>query len=70
MAAVDLRTIQESMGHKDIQMTLRYAHLSPAHKRLAIEVLEQRLSDQSPASFHDTSHQIALVEEEKCSAIQ
>jgi hypothetical protein len=29
MAGVDIRTIQELMGHKTIAMTLRYSHLSP-----------------------------------------
>jgi hypothetical protein len=32
MAGVDLRTVAELMGHKTIQMTMRYAHLAPAHK--------------------------------------
>jgi site-specific recombinase XerC len=29
MAGVDLRTVQELMGLKTIQMTVRYAHLAP-----------------------------------------
>jgi site-specific recombinase XerD len=37
MAGVDLRTVQELMGHKAITLTLRYAHLSPDHKRTAME---------------------------------
>lgn len=36
MAGVDLRTVQVLMGHKDITMTLRYAHLSPQHLHDAI----------------------------------
>jgi integrase len=39
MAGVDLRTIAELMGHKTIQMTMRYAHLAPAHKFAAVEKL-------------------------------
>jgi len=54
MAGIDLRTVQELLGHKDIKMTLRYAHLSPNHKRAAIETLERRFSTKSPANFHDT----------------
>jgi len=38
---VDLKTVQELMGHKHITMTLRYAHLAPGHKRAAIAVLDQ-----------------------------
>lgn len=32
MAGVDIRTVQELMGHKSITMTMRYAHLSPKHR--------------------------------------
>jgi integrase len=39
MAGVDLRTVAELMGHKTIQMTMRYAHLAPAHKSAAVERL-------------------------------
>jgi hypothetical protein len=53
MAGVDLRTVQELMGHKTIAMTLRYSHLSPDHKRKAIETLENRFPAKSPANFHN-----------------
>ena len=36
---VDLRTIADLMGHQTIQMTMRYAHLAPAHQRSAVEQL-------------------------------
>jgi len=39
MAGVDLITIKELMGHKAIEMTLRYAHLSPDHKSRAVNSL-------------------------------
>lgn len=39
MAGVDLKTVQDLMGHKTIAMTARYAHLSPAHKLSALERL-------------------------------
>jgi integrase len=40
MAGVDLRTIQELMGHKDIKMTMGYSHPTPEHKKRAVEVLD------------------------------
>ena len=39
MAGVDLPTVKELMGHKDIAMTLRYTHLSSGHKLEAISKL-------------------------------
>ena len=39
MADVDLRTVQELMGHKNIAMTVRYTHLSPKHTLAAVERL-------------------------------
>src|SRR6185295_17490926 len=34
-------------GHRDIKMTLRYAHLAPSHLRAGIQVLEQRNTRQT-----------------------
>jgi site-specific recombinase XerD len=39
MAGVDLKTVQELMGHKTIAMTARYTHLAPTHKLRALETL-------------------------------
>ena len=41
MAGVDLRTVQQLLGHKTIQMTVRYAHLAPEHQLAAVEKLCQ-----------------------------
>jgi site-specific recombinase XerD len=40
MAGVDLRTVQELLGHKTIAMTVRYSHLAPKHTLAAVERLD------------------------------
>ncbi len=39
MAGVDLNTVRELLGHADMKMTLRYAHLAAEHKAAAVELL-------------------------------
>ena len=39
MAGVDLNTTRELLGHSDLKITLRYAHLAPEHKAEAMERL-------------------------------
>jgi len=54
MAGVDLRTIQELMGHKTIQMTCRYSHLSPSHQLAAVEKLVSHGSRLKRSKRHST----------------
>jgi hypothetical protein len=50
MAGVDLPTVKEILGHRDISMTMRYTHLSSDHKQTAVGKQEQ-FAAKVPANF-------------------
>jgi len=39
MQGIDARTVQRWMGHRGLETTLRYAHVSPDHEKAAIQRL-------------------------------
>ncbi len=52
MAGVDLAVLRDLLGHRDFEMTLRYAHLAPSHLRAAVAILQTNLRktcDRPPA---------------------
>lgn len=48
LKGIPIEDIQKLMGHSDIKMTLRYAHISSNKKRIAVDVLENRRDKQAP----------------------
>ncbi len=45
MGGVDIRTVQELLGRKDIRMTMRYSHLAPDHMKNAVRILDSHYLD-------------------------
>jgi len=43
MGGVDLAAVKEILGHATIQMTMRYSHLSPDHRKKAVKILQNQL---------------------------
>jgi site-specific recombinase XerD len=39
MAGVDLRTVAELLGHRKLQMIIRYSHLAPEHRASIVDRL-------------------------------
>ena len=58
MVGVDLTTVRDLLGHSNITMTLRYAHLAPGHTIKAMEILDnaigQKLTIQNLYNFKDS----------------
>jgi integrase len=46
MASVDIMTVKELLGYKSLNMTMRYAHLAPAHKVKALEMFDLQFNNQ------------------------
>ena len=60
MAGIDLATLKEFAGHSQIQMTMRYVHPTPEHKRNAISRFESFMKiDTKPSA--DSPSKIAVL---------
>jgi len=63
MSGVDLNTVRELLGHKSIEMTLRYSHLSLDHKKRAVDILGQRMDTiWTPEDKNEKSEKLPVSE--------
>lgn len=53
MRGASIKEVQEILGHKNISMTMRYAHLSQEHKEKAVNLLKGLTASQKPADGHE-----------------
>ena len=61
MAGVDIRTIQELMGHEDITMTMRYSHPTPEHKKNGVKVLDRVATFFTTVDTKPGSHKVVSI---------
>ena len=65
MAGVDILTVCELLGHSDIKMTMRYAHLSPDYKAKAVQRLDtiwtpRQVAKESEESLVSVTDEISI----------
>jgi hypothetical protein len=51
MAGVDLATVKELPGYESTEMTMRYPHPSPSHKREAVQCLDNQMDTNMDTSL-------------------
>ncbi len=61
MAGVDLRTVTELLGHRTLQMVMRYAHLAPGHVRQAVDRLVAQPNQNATDTKTDTEKKMSVV---------
>ncbi len=61
MGGVDLMTVKELLGNKNIEMTMRYSHLAPEHKKVALNTIGKIVKE----AVENSNYSQALVKEGK-----
>ena len=55
---VNLKAVQEQMGHRAIAMTARYVHLAPGYPASELDILVQRRSREEKKSKRGKKHPV------------
>jgi integrase len=61
MRGVHLRALQELLGHKTIQMTQRYSHLSPEHLQGAVKLLDDIIPPAADAQGEEKAEGLGTI---------
>jgi integrase len=70
VAGIDLRTLQELLGHMTGTMTLRYTHLTPGHNLAAVERLCDTKNSTDPQLTQAQKRSILRVLAERSNLLQ
>ena len=60
MGGVDIYTVKELMGHKDIKMTMRYAHLAPVKLQSGVDILDQSVTGSVATVLEESSKSFVM----------
>jgi len=55
MQGASVKAVQELLGHSSLEVTMKYAHLSPGYRQDVVEKL--RFGEESPENGHQSGHQ-------------
>lgn len=62
MRGASLADVRAVLGHSDIKMTMRYAHLSPEHLRAAVSRLDGPTAAPAPTATAQNQHKAVTIE--------
>jgi len=60
-SGVDIYTVKELLGHKDLRMTERYCHLAPENLREAVQVLDKKESGYNLVTVGENEKRLLAV---------
>ena len=61
MNGVDLKTVQELLGHSTIIMTMRYSHLAKSHRNKTIKTLDSAFQTDTKTDTMKSSDAVVSV---------